>query len=81
MEAPNLKRAGILALIIVVILVGCWELYLRSIGVSNTFDDNEPLWAYKRAQIYDEQERSTFFRGSSRVKFDIYPKRYGSIKI
>ncbi len=71
MKAPNLKQAGILALMIVVIVIGCWELYLRSIGISNSFDDNEPLWAYKRAEIYDRPENSTFFIGSSRIKFDI----------
>jgi hypothetical protein len=29
------------------------------------------LWAYKRAQIYDAPEHSTFFIGGSRIKFDI----------
>ncbi|MEO6538816.1 MAG: hypothetical protein ABIT07_09980 [Ferruginibacter sp.] len=71
MEASSLKKAGILSLIVALIIMGCWEFYLRSIGVSNSFDDNEALWAYKRAQIYDEPERSTFFIGSSRIKFDI----------
>ena len=71
MEAANLKKAVILSLILAVIVIGCWELYLRSIGVSTSFDDNESLWAYKRAQIYDHPERSTFFTGSSRIKFDI----------
>lgn len=70
MEASNLKKAGILTLILVVIFIGSWEFYLRSIGVSTSFDDNESLWAYKRAQIYDHPERSTFFIGSSRIKFD-----------
>jgi len=79
MESPGLKKAGIIALILVIIIIGCWELYLRSIGVSNTFDDNEPLWAYKRAQIYDEPERSTFFIGSSRIKFDIDLKTWEEV--
>jgi hypothetical protein len=79
MKAPNLKRAGILALILVVIVIDCWEFYLRSIGVSNTFDDNEPLWAYKRSQIYDEPEKSSFFIGSSRIKFDIDLKTWEEV--
>jgi len=79
MESVNFKKAGILAIIITLIIIGCWELYLRSIGVSNTFDDNEALWAYKRAQIYDEPERSTFFIGSSRIKFDIDLKTWEDV--
>jgi hypothetical protein len=79
MKAPNLKQAGILALMIVVIAIGCWEFYLRSIGISNSFDDNEPLWAYKRSQIYDEPEKSTFFIGSSRIKFDTDLKTWENI--
>lgn len=71
METTNLKKAGILAIILVLITIGCWEVYVRSIGISFSFDDNEPLWAYKRSQVYDQPERSTFFIGSSRIKFDI----------
>lgn len=70
MQASNLKKAGMLALVLVLISLGCWEFYLRSIGISFSFDDNEPLWANKRSQIYDDAERSTFFIGSSRIKFD-----------
>lgn len=79
MEASNLKKAGILSLIVALVIIGCWEFYLRTIGVSNSFDDNEPLWAHKRAQIYDEPERSTFFIGSSRIKFDIDLKTWEEV--
>ncbi len=79
MESPGLKKAGILSLIVVLVIIGCWEFYLRSIGVSNSFDDNEALWAHKRAQIYDKQERSTFFIGSSRIKFDIDLKTWEEV--
>jgi hypothetical protein len=61
------------------IVIGCWEFYLRSIGVSNSYDDNEALWAYKRSQIYDEPEKSTFFIGSSRIKFDIDLKTWKEV--
>ncbi len=81
MEAPNLKKAGILALMIVVIVIGCWEWYLKSLGVSYSFDDNEALWAHKRAQIYDEPEKSTFFIGSSRIKFDIDLKTWEEVTL
>jgi hypothetical protein len=79
MESPNFKKAGILSLIVVLVIIGGWEFYLRSIGISNSFDDNESLWAYKRAQIYDEPERSTFFIGSSRIKFDIDLKTWEEV--
>ena len=69
-EVSNLKKAGIIAVILVVLIITSWEFYLRSIGISFSFDDNEPLWAHKRSQVYDQPERSTFFVGSSRIKFD-----------
>ncbi|HUS01054.1 MAG TPA: hypothetical protein VMY77_04970 [Chitinophagaceae bacterium] len=70
MENSNLKKAGILTLMLVLTSMGSWEFYLRSKGVSFSFDDNEALWAYKRAQIYEHPD-ATFFIGSSRIKFDI----------
>ena len=71
MKAPNLKKAAILSLMMVVIVIGCWEFYLRNHGVKISYNDDAPLWANKRAQIYDSQERSTFFIGASRIKFDL----------
>ena len=79
MEINNLKKAGIFTLVVVLIFITGWELYLRSRGVSFSFDDNEALWAYKRSQIYNNPERSTFFIGSSRIKFDIDLKTWEDI--
>ncbi len=79
MEATNLKKAGMLTLLLVLIAIGCWEFYLRAIGISFSFDDNEPLWANKRSEIYDQPERSTFFIGSSRIKFDTDLKTWEDI--
>lgn len=70
MNSSNLKKAGILTLVLVLLSISSWEFYLRTIGVSFSFDDNEALWAYKRSQIYNEPDAS-FFIGSSRIKFDI----------
>ena len=70
MEASHFKKAGIVTILVVVVSIGCREFYLRSKGVSCSYDDNEALWAYKRAQIYKEPD-ATFFIGSSRIKFDI----------
>lgn len=67
----DFKKAGILTLVLVLTSIGSWEFYLRSRGVSFSFDDNEALWAYKRSQIYDSQKNSTFFIGASRIKFDL----------
>ena len=71
MESSNLKKAGILAVILVVLSIGSWELYLRRHGVGISYNDDAPLWAHKRAQIYDAQKSSTFFIGASRIKFDL----------
>lgn len=71
METSNLKKAGILTLVLVLTSIGSWELYLRNHGVKISYNDDAPLWANKRSQIYDSQERSTFFIGASRIKFDL----------
>ncbi len=36
-----------------------------------TFDDNEALWADKRAMVYDPADKATVFIGSSRIKYDL----------
>ncbi|MGI8583539.1 MAG: hypothetical protein ACR2KX_15175 [Chitinophagaceae bacterium] len=70
MDAPNVKKAGLLTLVLVLTSITSWEFFLRSKGVSFSFDDNEALWAYKRSQIYETPD-ATFFIGSSRIKFDV----------
>ena len=71
MEAANFKKAGILTLVLVLTCIGSWELYLRNHGVKISYNDDAPLWANKRSHIYNSQERSTFFIGASRIKFDL----------
>lgn len=69
---PNqLKKAGLLAMALAIIFIGCWELYLRSTGADNAFDDLAPIWANARAKIYGPPESKTVFIGSSRIKFDL----------
>lgn len=70
MGLSDFKKAGILTIVLVVTTVCIWEFYLRSKGVSFSFDDNEALWAYERSQIYKEPD-ATFFIGASRIKFDL----------
>ena len=71
MEAPNLKKSGILALIIVVIVIGCWEFYLRAQGLKVAYDDGNELWSDKRAMVYEPPDKATVFIGASRNKYDI----------
>ncbi len=71
MKAPNLKKAGILALIMIVIVIGCWEYYLRAQKLKVAYDDGEVLWSDKRAMVYESPDKATVFIGSSRNKYDL----------
>ena len=71
MKAPNFARAGIMALIVVVISILCWESYLRHKGVTADYDDGGPLWSDKRARVYEASDQATVFVGDSRIKFDV----------
>lgn len=71
MKVPNLKKAGILALIIVVIVIGYREFYLRNKGYNIDYDDGKELWSDKRAMVYEPINKATVFIGASRNKFDL----------
>ncbi|WP_431214784.1 hypothetical protein ACQ86N_08520 [Puia sp. P3] len=71
MPANNLRKAAILALVLVVLTIGSWELYLRSRGVTISYDNSKELWADKRAMVYEPADKTTVFIGSSRIKFDL----------
>ncbi len=71
MEAPNLKKAGMLSVILVIISIGCWEFYLRAQGIKSAYDNGKELWADKRAMVYEPINKSTVFIGASRNKYDI----------
>ncbi len=71
MEALNIKKAGIFTLIIVVVSMGCWELYLRTQSFHPSYDDGQELWSDKRAMVYESSDNATVFIGSSRNKYDI----------
>ena len=68
---PNIIRAGALALSLSLIAILSWEFHLRHKGHKLTYDDNEALWADKRAMVYDPADKATVFIGSSRIKFDL----------
>ena len=71
MPEKTLSRAAILMALLVVAIIGGWELYLRHTGLPLDYDDDKALWADKRARIYDSPDRTTVFIGSSRIKFDL----------
>jgi len=68
---PNIIRAGALALSLVFVTILSWELHLRHAGNQITYDDNEALWADKRARVYEPADKATVFIGSSRIKYDL----------
>src|SRR5579864_5349171 len=68
---PNIIRAAALALSLSLIAILSWEFYLRHKGHALTYDDNEALWADKRAMVYGPTDMATVFIGSSRIKYDL----------
>jgi hypothetical protein len=77
MQRAHLIKAGILALLLSLVAVLSWEFYLRKAfytdqsGLKFSYDDNEALWADKRAMVYEPTDQATVFIGSSRMRFDI----------
>ena len=71
MEASNLKKAGILTLILALVFIASWEFYLRSKHYPISYNDDEILWSTKRKQVYKPTNDETIFIGSSRIKFDL----------
>jgi hypothetical protein len=71
MPTANLTKAALLMLLIVAVSVISWEIHLRNIGVTKTYDDGGPIWADKRAMVYEPMDKATVFIGSSRIKFDL----------
>jgi hypothetical protein len=68
-----------LMLVLVVVVIGGWELYLRSSGVTVSYDNDKELWADKRAMIYEPADKATVFLGSSRIKYDLDIPTYEQI--
>ncbi len=71
MESNSIAKSALLMFFIVLVSVTAWEIHLRNSGVTLTYDDGGPLWADKRTQVYQPQEKATTFIGSSRIKFDL----------
>jgi hypothetical protein len=71
MPANNLAKAAILMVLLVVAVIGSWEIHLRQKGVSIAYDDGGPMWSDKRALVYDNPDMADVFIGSSRIKYDL----------
>ncbi len=71
MSPQSLQKAAIFMVFIIFCTLLSWELFLRSTGFENSFDDGGALWAYHRARVYDPMDEATVFIGSSRIKFDL----------
>src|SRR6202035_2281012 len=71
MQTANFQKGGLLALIISVLAITCWEISIRNRDLPLSYDDNEALWADKRAMVYEPADKSTVFIGSSRIKYDL----------
>lgn len=71
METSNLKKAGILTIVLVLISLCSWEFYLRSKHYPISFNDDASLWSTKRKEAYNSINNETVFIGSSRIKFDL----------
>lgn len=69
-EKP-LGKAAVLAAVLVLAAVVGTEIYLRSHGVTISYDDGPPLWSDKRAMAYPLPEHGIVFIGSSRIKYDL----------
>jgi hypothetical protein len=71
MPLNQFSKAGILAFGLVILFIISYELFWRSQGFHPTFNDDEALWAKKRAEVYQPAAAATVFIGSSRIKYDL----------
>src|SRR5882724_105493 len=71
MPAKALSKSAILMVLLVLAVVGGWEIYLRSKGIALSYDDGGPLWSDQRDMVYEPADKTTVFIGSSRIKFDL----------
>lgn len=71
MTETSHKKAALLMLAIVILVMASWEIYLRSQNLEPSYDDNDALWANQRARIYEPKSETVVFIGSSRIKYDL----------
>jgi hypothetical protein len=71
MPFSHFLKAGLLAFALVMSFATAYEIFWRSRHFSVSFNDDEALWAKKRAEVYKPAHAATVFIGSSRIKFDL----------
>ena len=71
MQQSSLKNAALFMLCIVIGTIVGWEIYLRSTGITPSYNDDSPLWANQRARVYEPKDKAVVFIGSSRIKYDL----------
>src|SRR4030095_12050944 len=71
MESNSLSKSALLMFVLVLASLVAWEVHLRKMGVTRTYDDGGPLWSDKRTQVYQSPDKATVFIGASRIKFDL----------
>ena len=71
MPMNQFSKAGMLAIALVILFITSYELFWRSQGFAATFNDDEALWAKKRAQVNLPAGAATVFIGSSRIKYGL----------
>jgi hypothetical protein len=71
MQSKHFLKAAVLTVFLVAVFVVCWEYHWRSKGFPVAFNDDDALWAEKRAEVYVPASSATVFIGSSRIKFDL----------
>jgi hypothetical protein len=71
MSENNFIKAAIFTAILTAGCVLSYELWLRNHGYNISYDDDERLWANKRADVYQPLDKAVVFIGSSRIKFDL----------
>lgn len=71
MQSDTFRKAAILVLSLTTMLIGGYELYLRYLGHTISYDDSESLFADKKRKIYLPANEATVFTGSSRIKYDL----------
>jgi hypothetical protein len=68
---PALGRSGLAALLVALLLLGGWEAWVRSQGVTPSYRNSEGLWAEQRRMIDRGAGDGWVFTGSSRVLFNL----------
>lgn len=71
MQSGNSLKALLLALVIAIGFMVCWEYYWRSRGFIPTYNDDKVLWSAKRKEVNTSSSQATVFIGGSRIKFDL----------